>query len=736
MAWTGLTLTVEGRNALNQAQIANRINFKSIVVGDGKAPANFRTLKELVHQLYEITDIKVDMTEDGCTVTADFPKVDYDYYFREIGIIVTTDEGDRLYVYDNCGEDAQYMVSSTGLETTKKRIRLALTISDVEEITVSAAEILYVAYDDYENTIKNLKQDLQEENERAQTAEETNKNNLVNHVADKTNPHKVTKAQVGLGNVDNTADMDKPVSTAQQEALDRHTGNNAVHITEAERTNWNDANTKKHTHSNKGVLDKITQALLDSWNTAYTHISDAVKHVTAAERTLWNTVSNKVDKVSGKGLSSNDYTTAEKNKLSGIAANANNYTHPTTTGNKHIPSGGSSGQMLRWGSDGTAVWGNDIDTKVEQVSTTANADIRLLLSNNANSVTETNRVKKSDNFLANPATGEFYAKGYRRIILDGKTLNVNTLTLSSGYPMIEHYIERTDGGSSNITNIPISGKPFLLDVELIRWASASDYITMQTFRNASDYMHEYVRICTNGTWSAWQKRIFTDTNTTYSAATQSTNGLLSAADKKKLDGIAANANNYVHPTTAGNKHIPSGGSSGQILRWSADGTAAWGSDNNTTYSTATQSANGLLSAADKKKLDGIAEGANKVIVDSALSSTSANPVQNKVINSALGKKMHLQGVENIAGSSYEKTINGVVSGDILFVSLYGSGGTTVIIFVYSPNQMIVTGFSGVQTSFRLCNNYVSVTISNGAVTISRSGGITGIYVGWLHIGNK
>lgn len=40
---------------------------------------------------------------------------------------------------------------------------------------------------------------------------------------------------------------------------------------------------------------------------------------------------------------------------------------------------------------------------------------------------------------------------------------------------------------------------------------------------------------------------------------------------------------YTHPTTAGNKHIPSGGQSGQILRWSADGTAAWGSDNDTKY---------------------------------------------------------------------------------------------------------------------------------------------------------
>lgn len=41
---------------------------------------------------------------------------------------------------------------------------------------------------------------------------------------------------------------------------------------------------------------------------------------------------------------------------------------------------------------------------------------------------------------------------------------------------------------------------------------------------------------------------------------------------------------YSHPTTSGNKHIPSGGSSGQILRWSADGTAVWGADNNTIYS--------------------------------------------------------------------------------------------------------------------------------------------------------
>lgn len=73
-------------------------------------------------------------------------------------------------------------------------------------------------------------------------------------------------------------------------------------------------------------------------------------------------LSGKVDTVSGKGLSTNDYTTDEKNKLAGITAGANAYVHPTTSGYKHIPSGGSSGQILRWSADGTAAWGADNNT--------------------------------------------------------------------------------------------------------------------------------------------------------------------------------------------------------------------------------------------------------------------------------------------------------------------------------------------------------------------------------------
>lgn len=65
------------------------------------------------------------------------------------------------------------------------------------------------------------------------------------------------------------------------------------------------------------------------------------------------------------------------------------------------------------------------------------------------------------------------------------------------------------------------------------------------------------------------------TDTTYTEATSSTSGLMSTEDKIKLNGIAANANNYVHPTSSGNKHIPAGGASGQFLGWYSEGTSVW-----------------------------------------------------------------------------------------------------------------------------------------------------------------
>lgn len=68
---------------------------------------------------------------------------------------------------------------------------------------------------------------------------------LVNHVLNVNNPHDVTAEQVGLGNVDNTSDLDKPISTATQEALDNlsetineHASNEDIHVTLKDKDIW------------------------------------------------------------------------------------------------------------------------------------------------------------------------------------------------------------------------------------------------------------------------------------------------------------------------------------------------------------------------------------------------------------------------------------------------------------------------------------------------------------------
>lgn len=127
----------------------------------------------------------------------------------------------------------------------------------------------------------------------------------------------------------------------------------------------------------------------------------------------------------------------------------------------------------------------------------------------------------------------------------------------------------------------------------------------------------------------------TDNNTTYSVVTTSANGLMSAADKTKLDGVEAGANNFSLPA----------GANGQVLKHNGTNWVA-GTDNNTTYSNMSQaeadagtsttgrviqptvlkaailkhaptpsdvttSASGLMTAADKVKLNGIEAGATK-----------------------------------------------------------------------------------------------------------------------------
>lgn len=125
-------------------------------------------------------------------------------------------------------------------------------------------------------------------------------------------------------------------------------------------------------------------------------------------------------------------------------------------------------------------------------------------------------------------------------------------------------------------------------------------------------------------------------------ATETTAGLMPPSAVTKLKGIDEGANKYTHPThtaRASGLYKITVDSLGHVIAVSAvqksDITNLGIPDSDTTYDLASDYSNGLMSSDQYTKLKGIASGANKTTVDAALSSSSANPVQNKVLYVAL-----------------------------------------------------------------------------------------------------
>ncbi len=208
---------------------------------------------------------------------------------------------------------------------------------------------------------------------------------------------------------------------------------------------------------------------------------DSLSHIWAKLKPMFE---GKVDKVDGKGLSTNDYTTAEKNKLSGLS----NYTHPTTSGNKHIPAGGKSGQVVGWSADGTGTWVDQKDTTYGVVTDSAPG----LMS--AAEHTKLAGIAAGANNYSHP-TYTAKAAGLYKVTVDG-TGHVSGAAAVS---------------KSDITALGIPG-----------------------------------------------------TNTTYNNATSSVDGLMSKADKAKLDAFGA-ASTYATQTYVGQQISAAGHISKSIV---------------------------------------------------------------------------------------------------------------------------------------------------------------------------
>lgn len=113
-------------------------------------------------------------------------------------------------------------------------------------------------------------------------------NSITDHIADKENPHNVTVEQLGLENVDNTSDLDKPISTATQEALDLKADKSDVEesfeevnesITNLQNTIDNFDALPDQTNKSGSIL--TTDGVSASWTTNYTKPTDYATSIKA-----------------------------------------------------------------------------------------------------------------------------------------------------------------------------------------------------------------------------------------------------------------------------------------------------------------------------------------------------------------------------------------------------------------------------------------------------------------------
>ena len=159
--------------------------------------------------------------------------------------------------------------------------------------------------------------------------------------------------------------------------------------------------------------------------------------------------------LSGTGLIGYDNTTGV------ISTTANNYVHPTGAGNKHIPTGGASGQFLRYTSSGTAVWATPGYTTNTDVNVSV-ANLKTALAggfgSNAVQIGDSSDVVTIGNKLV--VTGD--------LTVSGTTTTVDTANLN----VTDQFINLNDGGSANDGGLVVegAGTSFGWDNSEGRWA--------------------------------------------------------------------------------------------------------------------------------------------------------------------------------------------------------------------------------------------------------------------------
>ena len=130
-----------------------------------------------------------------------------------------------------------------------------------------------------------------------------------------------------------------------------------------------------------------------------------------------------------------------------------------------------------------------------------------------------------------------------------------------------------------------------------------------------------------------------------------------------------------------------------------------------------------MSAEDKVKLDGIAEGANKTIVDTALSKTSENPISNKAVNAALAGKAissHTHDDRYYTESEIDTKLDKLTNGNSACVcGIYIGDGVLprTISLGFTPSAVLISSENGAMGA-------TSTVTKSGALAVGNSVGCT------------
>lgn len=382
--------------------------------------------------------------------------------------------------------------------------------------------------------------------------------NLISHLKNFNNPHKVTKAQVGLGNVENKTGAAIRAEMTKDEVV------KALGYTPPEQD----------TNTIYGFATADTAGIVKSGGDIEVQDDGVMKVVDRA----------------GKNVEGDSFRIGEEDVLAKTGAEIfNDYDNNVATGEYSHAEG--TGTIAA--GDQQHVHGkyNVADTESAYAHIVGNGEDDENRSNahtldwNGNAWYSGKVSAGTAGAPANPtAANDLVTKKYADDIKSSVTSTINSHTGNTSNP---HKVTKAQVGLGNVENK--SGATIRAEMTKDEVVKALGYTPPEK-----------------------------DTNTTYTAATTSEDGLMSAADKTKLDGIAAGANKYVHPShtaKAAGLYKVTVDNEGHVSEATAvakgDITALGIPAQDTTYGAASASNDGLMSSEDKAKLDSIAAGANK-----------------------------------------------------------------------------------------------------------------------------